>query len=305
MSIFGDIFGGGDDETTTKKTTTLSPQLEEFVGSSLTGADEITNLPYQPYEGGRIAGFGEDTQAGFAGVEGNQGVWQPGLDEASGIASGVGQHEVTAFPDIDIGAYMNPFIQQVMDRSLSEMNRQNMIDRNNLKGGIAAQGAYGGSRHGILEGEQQRGQSELKQNLIAELMSGAYKDAGTQYRADVNNQFVNSQLQLQAGNQLAGYGRDASQMGYQDAAAMMDIGGRQDMLDQAGLDTAYQDFLRQQNYPTEMLNLRTSVAAGNPYTTSSITEQEGLSGSSAAQNIGAFGALAGGVGTLWESGIFG
>ena len=131
------------------------------------------------------------------------------------------------------------------------------------------------------------------------MLSGAYSDAGAQYRADVNNQFVNSDLQLDASGQLADLGQRGSQLGYQDAAAMLDIGQRQEGQEQQGLDTAYQDFLRQLNYPIEMLNLQTSVASGQPYGTSSITEQEQLSGSSTAQTLGAFGALAGGIGSFF------
>ena len=290
------------DTQTVQGTTTKSipPYLENYVKGTLDNAGQVTSRPYQPYEGQRIAEFGQDTNAAFDMTRNNQGAWSPSFDAAGATASNVAGQSVTPFPQIDIGAYMNPFIQQVMDRSLGEVDRQAGIERNALKGQVAAQGAYGGSRHGIMESEQRRNTADLKQNLIASLLSGAYSDAGSQYRADVNNNFVNSGLQLDASNMLAGLGQRGSQLGYQDAAAQLDIGQRQEGQQQAGLDTAYADFLRQFNYPIEMLNLRTSTAAGMPYSTTSITEESGF-GNPAAEWFGAGSALLGGIGSIWPT----
>lgn len=294
------LCGGGDTKTVQGTTTTkLPPYLEEYVKGTLENANQVTSRPYEAYQGQRTAEFGQDTNAAFDMTRNNQGVWSPDFNAAGATASDVAGQSVTPFPQIDIGAYMNPYVAQVMNRSLSEVDRQAGIERNDLKGQLAAQGAYGGSRHGVLESEQRRNTTDLKQNLIASLLSNAYSDAGSQYRADVNNKFVNSGLRLDASGQLADLGQRRSQMGYQDAAAMLDIGQRQEGKEQQGLDIGYADFLRQFNYPIEMLNLQTSVASGQPYGTTSMTEQEQLTGNSTAQTLGAFGALAGGLGSLF------
>lgn len=69
-------------------------------------------------------------------------------------------------------------------------------------------------------------------------------------------------LNLDAAKVMAALGQQKQQLGLADASALMGIGGVQQQQDQAGLDLAYQDFLRQQQYPIDMLNLRQGVLGG-------------------------------------------
>ena len=60
-----------------------------------------------------------------------------------------------------------------------------------------------------------------------------------------------------------------------DAAALETIGRQQQGLGQRSLDLAYEDFLRQQNYPREMVDWMSQIVRGLPAPTATTTTQTG------------------------------
>lgn len=104
----------------------------------------------------------------------------------------------------------------------------------------------------------------------------------------------NPQQRLAAAQQLGGLAGQGQQMQHQDIAMLEGVGRDIRMDDQMHADLAYQDWLRQWNYPLDMLNVRTSLASGQPHGQATT----GPGPNNFAQNLGAFGALAGGIGML-------
>lgn len=294
--------GGGETQTVVQKDTTEIPQyLKEFSKRNIAYADEnIRGRPFERYGGERIAGYGPDSTTGFDMVRDNTGRWVAPWEIGAGTTADVAGREVTPWTQVDVDAYMSPYIQNVMDRALAETNRQAGIERNRIRGAAQTSGAYGDARHGVMEAEHGRNVQDLRQNLIANLLNQGYSDAAARFYADESNRLASDQLRLGAGRQMAELGEQGSRLGYADAAALMDIGDRQRLLEQAGLDTTYSEFLREWNYPYEVLNALNATAAGTPYTTQGQREQTyyGGSGSGLAQGVGAFASAAGGVGSL-------
>lgn len=253
----------------------LPPWLEAFNRENIDLLRDVTSREYESYEGQRVADFTPDHTAGFDLTRGNVGAYQPYLDSAGNTVQGVQDRTTTPWTEADIAGYMNPYIQQVMDRALSETNRQSDITRTNIKGDMASQGAFGGSAQGIELGEHERNTQDLRQNLIASLLNQGYNDAGQRFQFDESNRLASDTLRLGAGQTQAVLGEAASRLGYGDAAALLDIGERQKQQEQAKLDVAYDDFLRQFAYPIDMLNLRLSGAASVPYGATTINEQIG------------------------------
>ena len=72
-------------------------------------------------------------------------------------------------------------------------------------------------------------------------------------QADLSQQGLNLQGADLKGK-LAKLGQD---MNFQDIAALLGVGQQQQQQDQRNLDLGYQDFLNEQNYPLQMLNMRT------------------------------------------------
>jgi hypothetical protein len=87
-----------------------------------------------------------------------------------------------------------------------------------------------GQTYGNLTAEQQR------------ILSGLGTASGNLYSADTQNR-------NQSALQLANMGEQRQRMGLTGANAVAGIGQQQQQFNQGNLDMAYQDFLRQQNYP--------------------------------------------------------
>lgn len=297
--------GGGASKEPTQvvqreSTASLPPYLEEFVKKNLSQAEGLRGRPYEAYTGDRVAGYGPDANAGFDVTRATAGNWQPNLAGATDAANAAAGVTVQPWTEADMQAYMNPYIQEVMQNALAESERQSGIERNQINARMNQAGAYGGDRHAIVESEQRRNSQDLKQNLISQMMAGAYGDAQSMWQQDQANKLAGGQLNLGAASTLGNLGALGQQLGFGDAAALLDIGERQRGIAQQELDTMYQEYLREFNYPIEMLNLMTGTGAQTPYTTSTMTEENvyGQKGSDWAQGIGAFASLLGGAGSL-------
>jgi hypothetical protein len=70
--------------------------------------------------------------------------------------------------------YMNPYLRQVMDIQKREADRQYKQQLQGLNAQASGQGAFGGSRHAILEAEAARNQEQLLNDIEAKGMSEAY-----------------------------------------------------------------------------------------------------------------------------------
>jgi hypothetical protein len=76
------------------------------------------------------------------------------------------------------------------------------------------------------------------------------------------NQLGYQQNQLGAANQLAGYGTQQFADQMEKLGIMQGIGAQQRQLVQTGLDTGYQDFMQQQSFPWEQVNMMNSIIHG-------------------------------------------
>ncbi len=90
-----------------------------------------------------------------------------------------------------------------------------------------------------------------------------------------SNYNTNQNQQLQAAQGLSGLAQTQTGLGLQDAAALQAAGQTQQQQQQTSLNTAYQDFLNQKNYPIQMTDFLSSIVHGLPVNTSSYQSQTG------------------------------
>ena len=113
----------------------------------------------------------------------------------------------------DLAPYMNPYTQSVTDTTMSELERQRLIAMNQTNS--AASGAFGGSRHGIMQAETNRGFGDVAARTLAGLNSdnfmqaqaAGFQDIGNQFSADSSNQKANLQGQLSNAENAINVGR--------------------------------------------------------------------------------------------------
>jgi len=265
--------------------------LSDYTQGLVSRANAIASEPYQPYGGPRIADFSPDEEAAFDATRENVGAYQPYLDAAGGtLGGGLSQaysqlgSGTRNFPGA-VGEYMDPYIQNVLNRNTELSNRnlsENLVPE--LQNAFVRSGQFGSDRMMEMAGRTFRdvGENLNQQNLGA--LSAAYGQAGQLFGADRGRELqgagIAGELGIQGSRQFGALGQMASQMGYGDAAALEAVGRTDRGMNQDSLNLAYQDFLQQRDYPRETIDWMSSVIRGLPYDQARQTQSYGPLGDS-------------------------
>jgi hypothetical protein len=296
VKAVGNIFGGGGGggsapapaPTTQTVTQTAIPEyarpyVERMLGKSEALTD-INQNPYQNYEGERIAGFNQVQQDAFQEALNRQTSSQlapaTGLAAASGMGSlgisgqmaGAGQrYNQMATNPYAQQAFMSPYIQNALQPQLAEMQRQYDITGAQQQGGATRAGAYGGGRQAIMQAENQRNKNMAMNQAIGSGYQNAFNAAqqAQQFGANLGLQGYQGALSGlgQAGQAASTLGQLGQvQFGQESAlnAERQKVGAVQQAQAQQGLDLAYQDFLKQRNYPYQQLAFQSDMLRGLP-----------------------------------------
>jgi hypothetical protein len=291
------IYGGGGSPAPSSSQTQISELPDWAKGYAKdtlakTGAlTDISQNPYKPYEGNRIAGFSPlqtQSQQNAANMQ-TSGATGFGtqLAGAAGLGALGSRYDPTQFQADQFGGdaaqrYMSPYMQNVVDIQQREAQRQGDIAGTQLASQATKSGAFGGGRQAIMEAEASRNLAQQKGDIQARGLQSSYDQAQAQFNADQARRMQAQQLQEQSKQYGAGYGMQGLQtalqgagqlgtLGGQEFAQGMDInklqnayGGQQQALQQQGLSQAYQDFQNQQNYPYKQLGFMSDMIRGLP-----------------------------------------
>lgn len=313
------------------KTENIPQFMSDYTQGLIARANAVAAEPYQQYGGPRVAGFTDDTRNAFALTRQAANSYQGPLAQALGLTEGAvapGQSGLSqaqpylaqAGRTFDSGAaqqYMDPFIGNVIDRAKLEATRnytENILPT--LEGKFTSAGQYGSSAMAREANRAARDLTEGLQSNAAAQLSGAFTQAGNLFGADQARQLGVAQTtgqlagqeqaaKLQAAQQLGALGQAQQAMGLQGAAALDTIGQLQQQQTQRNLDTAYQDFLRQTNYPRETIDWMSSVIRGLPAPVSTQTTQTGPANvyqPSPLSQLGSFGTGIAGLAELMKQG---
>jgi len=207
---------------------------------------DITKNPYQAYTGERSAQFTPLQQQSYQG--------------AAGMQAGPG-----AFQS-QVGQYMSPYMQNVVDIQQREAQRQSDIAGTQQQAQATKAGAFGGGRDAIMRAEAARNLATQKGDIQARGLQAAYDNATNQYNTGQSQGMAINQLQNQYGNQ-------------------------QQQQVQNILNQQYQDFQGQKKYPYQQLEFMSGVMRGTPMgTVSSMYEAPGsMMGQLGGLGMGAYG----------------
>jgi hypothetical protein len=201
-------------------------------------------------------------------------------------------------------AYMSPYMQNVVNAQQREARRAGEIQRNQNQAQAVQQGAFGGSRQGIVEAERQRNLATQLGDIQAQGLQGAYQQGMGQFNAEQNAylqaQQANQQANLQAGTTnlqaqqeaqrqqeasrqfganlgLQGYNQagqlagQLGQLGQQEynqemgrIQAMSDLGAKEQAQEQAVINQQLQNYATQQQYPFMQLGIMSNMLRGLP-----------------------------------------
>jgi len=227
---------------------------------------------YQAYGGERVAGLDPNTLAGYQRLM--QG--DPQLQKAlSGLVSNLGLFG----SNVDVSQFYNPYQNDVINAVKGDFAHERSAALDQVGAGAVAAGAFGGTRHGIAEGQALGDIARAEASTIAGIRQGGYNTA---LQAALQNRATMGNLGLSAAGLLNLYNQ-------QGATAQIALGDVQRGIQQQGYDTGFEEFMRQQQAPYQRVGLLQGYLASAPYGTTSTTKSSGnfWSGVGGALGLGA------------------
>jgi hypothetical protein len=201
-------------------------------------------------------------------------------------------------------AYMSPYMQNVVNAQQREARRAGEIQRNQNQAQAVGQGAFGGSRQGIVEAERQRNLATQLGDIQAQGLQGAYQQGMGQFNAEqaaylqaqqanqganlnVATQNLQAQQQAQAAQEASRqFGAQLGMQGFNQAGqlagqlgqlgqqqygqemgmiqAMSDLGAKEQAQEQAVINQQIQNYATQQQYPYMQLGIMSNMLRGLP-----------------------------------------
>ena len=73
----------------------------------------------------------------------------------------------------DMRPYMNKWNTQVINRTMNDMDRARQMTQNDIGAQATAAGAFGGSRHGLVEAENNRNFAQQAGNMAMQMRQSA------------------------------------------------------------------------------------------------------------------------------------
>lgn len=245
--------------------------LQRYSTTTLKRAEDIANQPYTPYTGERIAGRSEQELANIEQLRNlaSSGLGSQQVQQASDIMSNLGSYEAGTYDprmmqDVNIASYMNPYLQGALDPTIRNIKEQQTAALQGIQGQAGRAGAFGGSRHGVLEAEAMKGYGQNISDVIAQGYANAFNTATGLAESDLDRynqaQLIREQMRQSAADTqargAAGLSQVANQMreqGYSDMEIQRALDQEERAMRQAQLDIPYQEFQREQAFPYQQL----------------------------------------------------
>lgn len=239
--------------------------------SAIKQAETAANNLAQPYQGNTVAGLDPLTTQAIGLTGQNIGSTDQAFSQAGQTAAGVAGYTPGSFLQGNIGAYMNPYIQNVEQAALGNLNQAYQQSLNTIGDRAINAGAFGGSRQGVAEGVAASETARQMGDLSAQLRAQGYGQAAGFMESDMARQMAGQELNLRAAGMqgdLATAGQGAYLQSLQSALAAGQI--NQDQA-QALLAQDAQRYDAMRNYPLEQMNIRLAALGGTQVPTSSTT----------------------------------
>jgi hypothetical protein len=262
----GDDGGGGGGASQTQVQDLpdwAKPYAQEVLGKGAA----LSEAPYQAYTGERIAQFTPLQQQAFQGAK----TMAPSAATGEAVTRALGTSYnpyATGQFGSQVGQYMDPYMQNVVDIQQREAQRTADIAGTQRGAQAVQSGAFGGSRQAIMDAEAARNLAMQKGDIQARGLQDAYGRAQTQFNTE-------QQLREQSKQYGAGLGLQGLQTALTGAGQQfqqgMDVnklqggyGAQQQQQVQNILGQQYQDFLDQKKFPYQQLEFQSNLLRGTP-----------------------------------------
>ena len=263
-----------------------APYITNYLGQ----AQDLSQTPYQVYQGPLTAGASNLQNTAFQGLGsltmpssiGDAATTAGNLATAAGNLSYT--PTTTSFDATQAQNYMNPYLQASLNPQLDEARRQSQITQAQNAGKMTQAGAFGGGRQAILDAETQRSLGSNLANITGQGYNTAYNNAMTQFNAD-------QARKMQEAQYGAGFGLQGIQAGLQGAQTQGNLGNIQNQASLAnlqqqlaggaqergitseGIAADLGEFEKQRQFPYQQVQFQRDMISGLP--TGSVTNTAG------------------------------
>lgn len=268
-----------------------APQLQD--ASAMAGMAGLgalnTQYTFDPYQSQSITGGmggGMRPQIDFSKpfIDPPQGDMESHVMPQQGGFGGQQQGQMPQAPQSTLQQYMNPYMQNVVERQQADAQRQSQIAGQAQGAQAARSGAFGGSGDYLMRGQAAGNLARQKGDIQAQGLNNAYTQAMSQFNTEQQQRQSAAQLNAQQQQFGAGLGLQGLQTANQAASNLANIGqtqygqnmgilgmqnqfgGQQQQQVQNVLNNQYGDFLSAQNHPYKQLGFMSDMLRGLPLT---------------------------------------
>lgn len=309
MGFLDGIFGGSTDTTVKQK---LPGWYNDQAKDNINFANNAGSWFAMPYMGNQVAELDPMQRQAISALGANIGSTNAGYNTAlGGMSSAMGYDPQMvsggSFLEGNVGAYMDPYIQNVERAAMGNLDQQYKQNLNTIGDRANAAGAFGGSRQGVAEGvaaaENARQMGDLSANLRSQGFNNATNLMQTDMARGLQAQMANQQAGLSGADlnmrASAGYGdlTNAQQAAnLQGINAGLQGGNINQQYNQQLLDQTANQYNAMRQYPVDLFNMRQSALNGLQLGTSQSTSGGGGLASGIMGGLG---------GALTGAGLFG
>ena len=223
----------------------LSTWAGDYVTDMLAMGQAEAKTPYEAYEGPLTAGASELQGQAFTGMGQLNNPMSP-----DSITNQMGAFTPDA---ATLDPFMNPYTQNVIDRTAADMRRQSQIDALQDRSAMTAAGAFGGSRDALMRAERA---SNLSRNI---------GDMSAEQRAAGFNQAIDRAQQRQ---------QNINQYGLDVLAGQAKAGAEQRGIASEGIAADYGQFREERDYDKKAVQYMQSLLQGLPLAAQSYSYTE-------------------------------
>lgn len=227
----------------------LSNWAGDYVTGMLAQGQALGNLGYNE------AGFAYtgDLSAGTSNLQDQSNLGIAALNDPTSGGSIVNQMGAFDPSQENLNTYMNPYTQEVIDRTAADMRRQDQISQLQQRQQLTSAGAFGGSRDALLRAE---GASNLNRNI---------GDMSAEQRAANYTQAMDRGIAAQ---------QNTNQYGFDVLGAQGKAGADQRAIEQERIAAEYAQFREQREFPYKQVQYLQSLLQGLPLAAQSTTYSE-------------------------------
>jgi hypothetical protein len=288
--LFTFYFGGGGPTTTKSETSNIPdyarPYVERMMGSTekqiYNYGDKGQITGFQPFtsysEFDKARGGPGETVAGFTPMQARamQGIGNYQLPGQTGAATGFtgagilgsmgagADYARQATDPYAMQSYMSPYMQNALQPQMREAARQSAIEGQRQQAQAVQAGAFGGSRHGLVEAERQRNLAQQQADIYGKGMQTAFEQARQAQQFGSTLGLQGYSQALQGAGQLGALGEQQYKQELGLLGQQMGVGEKQQQYEQNRLNQLIQDYATKQQYPFIQLGTLSNMLRGLP-----------------------------------------